>query len=162
MAEIDMLDIGNGMSVGSIFPCKPKKINAITGQIKTDGLSCHIKIDNQTCMFILTVQPLNIAEYRKSGKKFLKEMHHNYALGLDKNYRRSVVLNRDVEGYEGLTIYKFLFTMQGIDIVASGQWFVKNNYLIRESVNCDAENLKPALKKNMDLFFVGTTYTESE
>jgi hypothetical protein len=135
-AQMQFLPLSNSTGFGAIFPCTAEK-KSVNSQVGiTNALQCRVDNGSSVCVFLTSEQPLDIQSFNKSGFKFIEEIHHQYALQMDKNYKKVIEKTVDMGGLGKSFIYEITRLQEGTTVNVKGAWLIANNKLLRGTVSC--------------------------
>jgi hypothetical protein len=135
-AETKILLLSNNSSFGAIFPCSVKSRSLNTQEGIVNALECEVDNESSLCRFLISEQPLDMQVFNKSGFRFIEEVHHQYALQLDKNYKKISEKIVDTVGLGKTLTYELNRTQNNLSINVKGTWIVSSNKLLRGAVSC--------------------------
>ena len=150
-AEMQILSLPNSIGFGAVIPCKTKKRSVNSAVGVTNALQCAVDNGVSACIFAISEQPLDVASFNKSGFKFIEEVHLQYALQLDRDYK-SIKQNVVNMGTLGRVLnYEITRTQEGVKLNVRGSWMVSNGRMLRGAVSCTV-NSAGFMKNESELF----------
>lgn len=150
-AEIGLLALSNGSSVGASFPCTPEQRQA--GAVK--ALNCNVSDGYNFCDFLLTIQENDQSEYARHGMKWVEAVHSSYVEQLG-GYKKGRTIVSTYPYIGSSLTYEFLRQQSGVVVQVNGVWIVFGKKLIRATTSCGRDN-PSYLKAKRDLFLNAIT-----
>ena len=139
-AEMKFLQLQSNIYFGAVFPCsvERKSVNSAAGV--TNALQCRVDNGSSACIFLTAEQPLDIQSFNKSGWRFIEEVHNQYALQLDRNYKSLYGRVVDNGGLGKAFAYEIIRMQDGMQVNVKGLWMVSNGKMLRGAVSCAPSN----------------------
>lgn len=150
-AQMQFVPLANGLNFGAVLPCigEKKTVNSSIGV--TNALQCRIDNGSSVCSYVMAEQPLDFQSFNKSGFDYIAEVHRQYALQMDKNFRTVYAKINDMGGLGKIYSFELIRSQDGMQVNVKGAWLVSNGKLLRGAINC-APNGTNFMKKENELF----------
>jgi hypothetical protein len=155
-AEIQFLPLMDGSSFSASFPCTTERKTISSSIGVTNALQCRVDNGSSVCIYLTSVQPLDIQSFNKSGWKFIQEVNHQYALQMDRNYKNIYGKLVQIGGLGKAYSYEIIREQDGMQVNVKGLWMVSNRNMMRGSVSCAPSNTI-FMKNESDLFLKSFT-----
>lgn len=150
-AQMQVLPLSNSVSFGAVFPCGAEK-KSVNSQIGvTNALQCSVDNGSSVCVFLTAEQPLDSQSFGKAGFGYIAEVHRQYALQMDKSYRKISEKIVNMGGLGKALIYEIIRNQEGVQVNVKGAWLVANGKLLRGAVSC-APNGTNFMRNESSLF----------
>ena len=148
---MQFLQLQSNINFGAVFPCNAerKSVNSAAGV--TNALQCRVDDGASVCNFLTAEQPLDTQSFNKSGWRFIEEVHNQYALQLDRNYKSIYGRVVDNGGLGKAYAYELIRMQDGMQVNVKGLWMVSSGKMLRGAVSCAPNNTK-YMKQESELF----------
>jgi hypothetical protein len=150
-AQMQFLPLTNSSAFGAVFPCSAarKSVNSAVGV--TNALQCRVDNGSSVCIFLTAEQPLDVQSFNRDGWRFLEEVNHQYALQMDKNYKKVDGKVVEIGGLGKAYAYELIRNADGVQVNVKGLWLVARGRMLRGAVSC-APNDTNYMRGESDLF----------
>ena len=150
-AQMQFLQLQSNINFGAVFPCNAerKSVNSAAGV--TNALQCRVDDGSSVCIFLTAEQTLDTQSFNKNGWRFIEEVHNQYALQLDRNYKSIYGRVVDSGGLGKAYAYELVRMQEGMPVNVKGLWLVSNGKMLRGAVSCAPSNTK-YMKQESELF----------
>ena len=149
---MQFLQLQSNINFGAVFPCsvERKSVNSAAGV--TNALQCRVDDGVSVCNFLTAEQPLDTQSFNKNGWRFIEEVHNQYALQLDRNYKSIYGRVVDNGGLGKAYAYELIRMQDGMQVNVKGLWMVSSGKMLRGAVSFAPNNTK-YMKQESELFF---------
>lgn len=135
-SQMQFLPLPNNSSFGAVFPCSADKRTVNSQAGVTNALQCRVENHTSVCVFVTAEQPLDVQSFNRSGWKFIEEVNNQYALQMDKNYKKISGNLVEIGGLGKAYSYELIRNQDGVSVNVKGLWLVSNGRMLRGAVSC--------------------------
>lgn len=152
-AQMQILPLPNNGAFAAVMPCVGEKLSVNSSVGVTNALQCGVDNGSSRCVFSINEQPLDTDSFKKWGFRFIEEVHKQYALQMDKNYKSIYQRIVDKNGIGNALNYHLVRSYNGMPISVKGSWMITKNRMLRGTVSC-APNGTNYMKSETEQFLV--------